>query len=503
VRKLRSLSAWLALLLTPLLLLPRAGQAQLQPLDPATVDDVVREGLKAWHAPGAALAIVVGDRVVYLKGYGVREVGSKAAVTPDTLFLLGSCSKPFTSLLLALLADEGKIHWDDPVRRHLPWFRLADPLADRDVTLRDLLCHRTGVDSHDLLWYRAPWNQNEMIRKTCRVQPSHSFRSAFQYQSVLYSAAGQAGAAAAGRSVQDLLHQKVFGPLGMTRTTVTSAETARLSDRAAPHHRTAAGKVLPLPWYEFPEANPAGSVCSCARDLGNFLRLQLNNGTFQGKRLVSAANLLETRTPQFAIPVRRTVRQMNPLTMQMSYGMGWVIQDYRGRLLNLHGGAIDGFRAQLTLVPEARLGIAIVSNLADTQMNLAVTNTLLDQLLGLPYRDWNAHYAAILRAGEVAKKAADAERLAKRQRGTKPSLPLSAYVGTYEDPAYGKATVTLEAGQLIWTWSTFRCPLEHYHFDTFSARHEHLVAAQIVFVLDADGAVDRLEALDRVFRRKE
>jgi CubicO group peptidase (beta-lactamase class C family) len=497
----RRVVALLCAFLAPVLLLPHPGRAQLQPAAPANVDGVLREAMAAWHVPGAALAIVVGDRVVYLKGFGVKEAGTRAAVTPDTLFLMGSCSKPFTSLLLAILADEGRLHWDDPVRRHLPWFRLADPLADENVTLRDLLSHRTGVDSHDLLWFRAPWGQKETIRRAGKLRPSRGFRAAFQYQSVLYSAAGQAGAAAAGASWQDLMHRRVLSPLAMTRTTVTSAETAKLSDRATPHRRTAAGKVVKLPWYEFPEGNPAGSVCSCARDLANLLRLELAEGTFQGKRLVSADNLMETRTPQIVIPVKGPVRDMNPFTMQMSYGMGWVVHDYRGHLMHVHGGAIAGFRAQLTLLPDARLGIAVLSNLSETQMNLAVTNTLVDQLLGLPYKDWNAHFSAIVKAAEEGAREAAAERQAKRHKGTKPSRELSAYVGTYEDPAYGKARVTLEGGKLVWSWSSFRCPLEHFHFDTFDAPHEHLVNVQVTFALGADGEVERFEAMERTFRK--
>jgi CubicO group peptidase (beta-lactamase class C family) len=481
--------------------LPRLARAQ-PALEPGDIDPVVNDALRLWNVPGAAVAIVSGDRV-YVKGYGLRDARAKDRVTADTLFALGSCSKPFTSLLLALLVDDGKLNWDDPVRRHLEYFRLADPLADRDVTLRDLLCHRTGVDSHDLLWYRAPWGQEEMIRKVGKLQPSKSFRSTFQYQTILYAAAGQAGAAAAGESWQALMHKRVCTPLGMTNTVVTEAERKRLSNCATPHKLTADGKIVPLAWYEFREANPAGSVCSTARDLARFLSLQLGEGAYQGKQLVSAESLLETRTPQFALPVKGPVRLMNPYTLQMSYGMGWVIEDYRGRLLNVHGGAIDGFRAQLTLVPDAHLGIAVLCNLQGTHLQPAVTNTLIDQLLGLRRKDWNAHYLKIQRDGEDERKAEAKEREARRHKGTKPSRKLSAYVGTYEDPAYGTARVTLEGGRLVWHWGSFDAPLEHFHYDTFTARHDHLIGAQVVFILDADGDVMKMEALDREFRRTE
>lgn len=487
--------AWLAMLLSQ-------PPAPLPSPDPQHLDQLVQRALSAWQVPGVAVAIVSRERILYLKGHGVRQLGRKDPVTPDTLFLLGSGSKPFTSLLLAILVDQGLIHWDDPVRRHLPYFHLSDPLADANVTLRDLLCHRTGLDHHDLLWYRAPWSQEEMIRRVGRLPLSRSFRAAFQYQSILYAAAGHAAAAAAGASWEDLMRQRVLRPLNMKRTTVISAETAQLEDRATPHKRTAAGRIVPLPWYEFPEGNPAGSLCSCARDLAQFLRLQLGNGEYQGQRLVSAESLGETRTPQIVIPVKGVIRDMNPYTLQMSYGLGWVIQDYRGELLQLHGGAIDGFRCQMTLVPRRQLGIAILSNLAETPMNMALTNTLLDDLLGLPAKDWHAHYAALVAANEKAAQAAEAARLARRHLGTRPSRELAAYVGVYEDPAYGACRVTLEKGQLYWHWSSFHCPLEHFHFDTFTAHHEYLVNVQIVFILNADGDIDRLEALGRTFHRQ-
>jgi CubicO group peptidase (beta-lactamase class C family) len=502
VRRFRRTFGWLGALLAPVLLLPRPASGQLQPADVTAVDSILRDALKAWQVPGAAVTIVVGDRVVYLKGHGLRRLGGPDPVTPDTLFALGSCSKPFTSLLLALLVDQGRLHWDDPVRKHLEYFHLSDPLADADVRLRDLLCHRTGVDSHDLLWYRAPWGQEEMIRKAGRLPLSRPFRTAFQYQSILFSAAGQAAARAGGASWDRLLTDRLLTPLGMTSTTVTGPAAARARDRASPHLRKADGAIVPVPWYDFPEPNPAGSVSSTARDLATFLRFQLAEGVWQGKRLVSAENLLETRSPQIVLPVRGPIREMNPYTRQMAYGMGWVMQDYRGQLLHLHGGALDGFRAQLTLLPEAHLGIAVLSNLEGTQFNMAVTSTILDHLLSFPPRDWNAHFQGLLKAARADRQAAEEQRLARRHKETHPSRELSAYVGSYEDAAYGTARVSLEGGRLSWHWSSFDCPLEHYQFDTFTARHEHLVNVHIVFTLNGDGEVDRLEALDRVFRRK-
>src|SRR5262245_20918521 len=188
-------------LVVALLLLGVVGNraaAAPEPADAKAIDEIVQEALKAWDVPGAAVVIVQDDRVLYLKGHGVRQLGGKEPVTADTIFGLASCSKAFTTLALAMLVDEGKMSWDDPVRKHVPFFRLADPLADAKVTLRDLLCHRTGVASHDLLCYRAPWNLEEQIRRIGKAEPSRSFRSAFQYQSIMFIAAGHGiGTAAA------------------------------------------------------------------------------------------------------------------------------------------------------------------------------------------------------------------------------------------------------------------------------------------------------------------
>jgi len=181
--------------------------------------------------------------------------------------------------------------------------------------------------------------------------------------------------------------------------------------------------------------------------------------------------------------------------------MGWVIQDYRGELMYLHGGSIDGFRAHLTLMPRAELGIALLNNLDSTLMNLAISNTLADLYLGLPARDWNGYYLDFTRQEEATRQASDKRFRARRRPNTRPSRAPGAYVGTYEDPAYGTARVTLEGGKLVWQWSTFRCELEHFHYDTFDAPHPHLIQAQVVFTLDADGEVAELQALGRHFKR--
>jgi CubicO group peptidase (beta-lactamase class C family) len=470
----------------------------------ADIDQIMEEARKSWQVPGAAVVVVHNDRVIYCKGSGVTQLGGKKKVTPDTVFALASGSKPFTTLALAMLVDDGKMAWDDPVRKHVEFFHLYDPLADAEVTLRDLVTHRTGVGGHDLLWYRAPWGLEEMIRMIGRVKPSLSFRSGFEYQSIMFSTAGYAVGKASGSSWEDFMQKRIFGPLGMKNTTVTT--TAIDKDlRASPHRKNKDGKVVVIPWYEMTRPNPAGSINSSARDLGQWLRFQLGDGTFDGKRLVSEDNLEEMHSPQIVLPLDKRYRVMHPFTHQMSYGLGWVIQDYRGQLLLSHGGSIDGFRAHMALVPKAKLGIALLNNLDQTQMNLAVSNSIIDLVLGLPYKDWNDHFQDL---GKIGRKAADEARqavLTKQHKGTRPSLKLVAYTGTYEDPAYGKARVILEKDRLVWQWSTFRAPMEHFHFDTFVLQDEvleHTIGrATALFRLNEDGEVEGMRVIGREFRK--
>jgi len=494
----------LPLALGLLLLAVRAPAQAANPADPEAIDRLVRSALKAWQVPSVAVGIVRDGRVLYLKGHGVRAAGGKDPVTPDTLFPIASCTKAFTTTALAILVDEGKLSWDDPVRKHVPFFRLADPLADRDVTLRDLVCHRTGLGNHDLLWYRSPWTQEESIRRAGLLPLDRPFRTAFQYQSTMFTAAGLAAAKAAETSWSDFVQKRLLDPLQMKRTVFTSTAAQDL-EPADGHRINRIGEVEPMPGYVMEVPDPAGSIHTCARDLCHWLLFQLGDGQVEGQRLVSARGLEETHTPQMVIPMQGLPRRMHPETVQLSYGMGWVIQDYQGQMLWSHAGVIDGFRAHLTLVPRTGLGIVLLDNLHQTHMNLALSNSLLDLLLDLPKRDWNSYLLDVQR--DEKRQQADQLRTRQQQRklGTKPSLPLTDYAGAYEHPAYGRVEVAPAGrGALVWRWNRFVCPLEHYQYDTFVLRDDVLDETRVQFHLGGDGMVTALQtsgALQVEFKR--
>jgi CubicO group peptidase (beta-lactamase class C family) len=481
--------------------LARAAAAQPD----AAIDRVVRDALKAWGVPGVAVAVVRDDQVIYLKGHGLRQLGSDRPVTPDTVFPLASCTKGFTTAVMAMLVDDGRLRWDDPVRKHLDWFHLGDPLADREVTLRDLVTHRTGLRGHELLWYRSPWPQEDIVRRAGLLPLDKPFRTTMQYQSTMFTAAGLAAGAAAKATWADLVRRRILEPLDMKGASLTTTEAEKAPDRAMPHRPGPDGQPEVIAWYPQETPDPAGSLNTSARDLTNWLRFQLAEGRFNERRLVSAAALRETHTPQIALPLDGIDRDLNPDTNLMSYGMGWLIQDYRGKLLVSHAGAIDGFRASILLLPREGLGIALLYNLHQSRLNMALGNSLIDLFLDLPHRDWNRHFQGVVRKEQAAARARVEKRLAQRQPNTKPSLELAAYAGTYEHPGYGAARITLEDGGLVLRWSSFRCPLEHFHYETFTIRNDVIDATAVTFSIDQRGMVNAVQVAEPLgveFRRK-
>ncbi|MCU1349569.1 MAG: beta-lactamase, partial [Acidobacteria bacterium] len=458
--------------------------AAAQPVDPAAVDRIVSEALRVWHVPGASVAIVQNDRVVYARGYGVKELGGPAPITADTLFHIGSTTKAFTTTAMAMLVDEKKLDWDDPVRKHVEYFHLSDPCADSLVTLRDITSHRTGLSRHDELWDNTPLSREQIIRSVASVKLTKPFRSAYQYQNIMFLTAGEAVASAAKMPWNDFVRTRIFEPLGMSHTRVTIADW-KTSDHATGHRldksegRTAgksdgrSDRVVVQTLADDDNIAPAGAIKSSARDMAQWIRLQLGEGMFEGKRLVSASALNETHMPQTVIRLEEPVRESNPETLLEAYGLGWVVQDYRGELLVSHGGALNGFRAHVDLLPKQQTGFVVLINVGRSSVTAALRNSLLDLLLGKPgARDWNAYYQALEKKSDDKDEAKKRERDAKRHPDTKPSRELAAYAGTYTNPAYGTATIAAENGTLILRWMRLAVPLIHYQYDTFTAHSD-------------------------------
>jgi CubicO group peptidase (beta-lactamase class C family) len=464
-------------------------------IDEAAIDKIVEDALRMWQVPGASVAVVRNDEVVYLKGFGVRDRERPEPVTPDTLFAIGSTTKAFTTTAMAVLADEGKLDWDDTVRKHVDWFRLSDPLADAGVTLRDLVCHRTGLDRSEFLWYGSPWGREEILRRVAHLKLKHPFRSVWDYNNLMYLAAGYAAGKAAGGTWEDLVRTRIFEPAGMSGANFSSRAAQEAPDHATPHKKKK-GKVGPIAWRNIDNIGPAGSINAGAKDMARWLRLQLGAGTVEGKRVLSAANLAKTHEPQMVLH-EEGFQILFPDTVQMSYAMGWLVQDYQGRRLLHHDGGIDGFSAHVALYPKDRLGLVVLANLDEVQpMELAVAQAIADLVLGLPKSNWTAKVFLLEGVGKIVAPLGDSDGVKKQHKGTKPSRELEAYAGDYHDPAYGTAVVSVEDGSLLVKWSSFRLTLEHFHFDTFKAKADDPMmdeSIDVQFFLSAGGDVERMK----------
>lgn len=466
----------------------------------ADIDREVEKAMAQFRTPGLALVVVCGGRVVHLNGYGFASLESKAPVTPDTIFPLASCSKPFTSAMMATLVDDGKLGWDDKVQKHLPFFRLKDPLASERATLRDLLCHRTGLGSHSLLWYRSPKNLEDRVRSLAFLEPASDFRSEFHYQTVAFGAAGLAAERVGGMRWEELLQTRILRPLGMSAT--SPVEPPASASLARPHRRDKDGIVRAIERYSLRLPDPAGSVHSTVRDLGTFLRFNLSDGTLDGKSIVSQARLRETHEPNMVIPLGDFARRINPETVQITYGLGWIVQDYRGHKILLHGGAIDGFRAHLMLIPGTRVGIGILSNLDGSLCNFALANALADLFLELPSRPWIADIEAVESKDRADDLRRAAELRSRRPVGARPPLPLDSYVGVYTDDAYGDCEIVRQGGALTLKWRTMQFPLEHFQGQTFLVDDVPVRDAPLTFIAQGT-SVTAIEFLDRTFRRRD
>jgi CubicO group peptidase (beta-lactamase class C family) len=482
-----------------------ATVALAQPPQLRGLDAYVERALKDWNVPGVAIAVVNNDSVVFTKGYGVRELGKPERVDARTLFAVGSTTKAFTAAALGMLVDDKKLAWDDPATKFLPTLQLNDPTTTRELTVRDLLTHRSGLARGDRIWYASGFEREEVLRRVRFLKPSWTFRSTYGYQNIMFLAAGQVVQSASGKSWDDFVRERIFTPLGM-RTTNTSVTAIKPGDNAATPHAKLEGVVRPIAWRNIDNVGPAGSINSNVVEMAEWLRLQLGEGSYRGRKLLSDSVVKEMHAPQILVKRSAEAQKLVPMTHLTAYGLGWSIRDYRGRKMVGHGGAIDGFRAEVGLIPEDELGVVVLSNRGGTNFPVAIMYRVIDAYLGVPERDWST---LALAAEKEAEGKAEAERKkveAARVSGTSPSLALDRYAGVFADSMYGEVHVRVREGKLAASIGPFFTgTLEHWHFNTFRTTWDNPVLGRVflTFMIDAKGKADALEVEELgTFRRK-
>lgn len=458
----------------------------------AEFEEYVNKAIKDWDVPGVAIAIVKDDKIVFAKGFGVRELNKPAPVDEHTLFAIGSSSKAFTAASIAMLVDEGKLKWDDPATKYLPGFQLFDPYSTRELTVSDLLSHRSGLSRGDMIWYASEYDRNEILRRVRYLKPSWSLRSRFGYQNIMFLAAGQIIPSVTGKSWDDFIRERIFTPLGMKSTSVSIKAFAGSTNVATPHSRLD-DKVQAVAWRNIDNIAPAGSINSNVEDMAQWVRLQLGGGVYQEKRLVSAAAIKEMHTPQTIIRLEGTQAILYPEAHFLSYGLGWFLSDYRGRKIVEHGGAIDGMRAEVAMIPEEKLGLVILTNLHGTILPQALMYKIVDFYLNAPQRDWSAEMLKVTKGLEGQAKAAEKKAEADRVKGTSPSLSLDKYAGTFQSEMYGETRIALENERLVVRFGpNFTGDLEHWNFDTFRVKWRDPMQGKgfVNFRLTPQGKVD-------------
>jgi CubicO group peptidase (beta-lactamase class C family) len=461
------------------------------------LDEFIAQTMKDWKVPGLALAVIQGDKVTLLKGYGYRDLEKQLPVTPNTLFAIGSITKSFTVTTLGMEMDEGKVDWDKPVRDYLPTFKLYTPELTEQVTIRDLITHRTGLPRHDLIWYSSDFSREDILSRLQYLEPSKPLRTTFQYNNLMFMTAGYIAGQLNGTSWEDAITQRVFKPLGMTGTNFSELETQKSADFGAPYRK---GNDLKAELKRIPfdeqcpnrcAMGPAGEINSNVTDMSKYLLFHMNHGKVDGKQLLSENNSVQMQTPQMAIPGAPAYKENG----EGSYGMGFFISTYRGHKEVSHGGNIDGFSANLAFLPNEKIGVVVLTNLNGNPVPEIVTMNIYDRLLGLDQVPWNQRMLAAETGGKKSEQEAKDKGYSSRKLGTHPSHDLKDYAGDYSNPGYGTITIEPDGDAFKMTLNKVSRKLEHYHYDQFQVPADPLdqfEKMKVMFITDMDGDISSI-----------
>jgi len=489
-----------------LITLPCAVLAQTRPAsDPIhDLDSYTAKAVADWKVPGLAIAVVKDGRIVFAKGYGVRELGKPAPVDTQTLFAIGSTTKAMTAASIGMLVDDGKLKWDDRVTKILPAFQLADPYVTRELTVRDVLTHRAGLGNADVLWYRTDNSADEVVRRVRFADPAYSLRSSFIYQNIMYAVAGQVVAAESGMPWERFVRTRLFAPIGMPNAVPLGDSARRRSNVASPHYRF--GDTIRVVGNASVDAvASAGAVWASVADMARWMRFILDSGRVDGRRLLKPETFAELLKPQTMVTPAEfypTARLTKP--HWTTYALGWFQEDYSGRMVDFHTGSIDGMVAIVGLIPDERLGVYVLANLDHAEVRHALMYRVFDAYFGNPPRDWSGDllklYGGLGAAGDSARRRTEARRIPN----THPSLSLDQYAGTYADSLVGDVVVSLENGTLrLRASSTHAGTLEHWEYDTFRLRWDNSWEGTqfTTFTIGRDGVPSRLDFDGATLRR--
>jgi CubicO group peptidase (beta-lactamase class C family) len=455
-------------------------------------DQFVRTVLKDWKIPGLAVGIIKGDSIFLSKGYGYRNLEQKLPVTGKTIFPIASVTKTFTGIDLCLLEEEGKLNLQQPVKEYVPQFALYNDLLTNETTLIDLLSHRTGLPSHDAVWWGTDKTREQLFNGLRYLQPNKGLREEWQYSNISYMAAGYILQLVSGDSWETYTRKKILEPLGMSATHFSVKEIEGSSDFSYPYVFQN-GEIKRRAFRNLDAIGPCGGINSSLEDMLKYLQMLVGKGTYKDKRIVSENVLLKAQRPVITMPHR------SANGIALAYGLGFQQESFDKYMLLEHRGQIDGFTSVLTLVPEKKIGIILLANTEVVQPTGIVRDRLLQALLGLPQSE--EHFKAAkdwlsFTEGQQREATTKVQKILDRDdriKGTHPSHLLDAYVSTYSHPAYGSIRVEKEEEGLTISRNDQRSKLSHYHYDYFLT-HElfPFYRTTLEFRTNGDGDIDQL-----------
>jgi len=463
---------------------------QISKKDLAKIDQVVMNAFDVFEPTGLSVAVVIDTAIVYHKALGYGNADIKKPLSTTSLFNIASCSKAFTAAAVGILVDEGKLKWTDKVTDYFPEFRLADDYITRELTIEDLLCHRSGLGTFfgDLLWYNTKYTDEEIMQRMRHEPITRRFGIEFGYQNIMFMIAGDIIHKVTGLTWSEFVESRIYKPLGMLQTRPSNDELCKDQDVALGHINS---KVLDI--YDFNGAKPAASMYSSVDELSKWVILLMNKGSYKDQQIISSATLDRIMEPHTILGASKSQKKhgINFYT----YGLGWFIFDYNGQKIVEHDGGMPGYISKVTLVPEQKVSIIILNNGNDGFVNSALRGDLMDILVKGREFDWISEYQEIKERSDAYEMKMNKERTESRIPGTKPSLPLDGYSGTFRDKSYGDAEVSLEDGKLKLVFlpavDVFSGEMEHWHLNTFKVvfKDEFLTFGLVTFIFDSAGKV--------------
>lgn len=456
-------------------------------------DEFVESVMNEWHVPGLAVAAIKDGEVVFSKGYGYRDVARELPMTPRTLLAIGSNSKSFTAMILGMLAEEGKLDWNEPVRTYLPGFQLFDEGAANQMTPRDLVTHRSGLPRHDVLWYGRSYSRKELFDRLRYIQPTTTFRGRWQYQNLMFMTAGYLAERITGRSWEDLVRERIFQPLGMARSNLSVTDSPTSDDFALPY-MLIEDELSAIPFRNLDAVGPAGSINSTVEEMIRYVQMHINQGEYNGTRIISDETAALMQRPHSTVPGE----PQHPEVGYASYGLGLMVTTYHGRKLVQHGGGIDGFISSMSWMPREKLGVVVLTNFSGfNPVPTIVQRNVYDRLLEVEPVDWVGRTREDQEEFEKKQAEQREKREANRKNGTSMShVALSDYMGRYAHPGYGVIEIATSGEKLTIAMDRFRGVLEHYHYDVFKIEaadpRQPIDDMLITFLYNKEGNIDRV-----------